>query len=336
MSRGNPKLVDVARRAKVSTATVSRVLSTPELVSDDTRQRVDAAVRELRYVPHGAARALRSRRTRAIGAVVPTLSNAIFANYTQALQKTLETLEYRLLLACNEYDPRSEESLVAPLIEHGIDGLVLVGRDHSARLFREIEQHSLPYVLTWTCSDARDRPCIGFRNKEAAARVADHLLDLQHREFAMIAGIVGGNDRARDRIEGVQSALAARGIRLAPDRLVERPYSLMAGREAMRKLMQMTPRPTAVICGNDVLAIGALAQCHAMHIEVPRQVSITGFDDMDMAAITTPPLTTVHVPAEMLGRLAAEYIVRKVARYETDTPGELEVDLVLRGTTGPA
>ncbi|OGA47614.1 MAG: hypothetical protein A3F74_23025 [Betaproteobacteria bacterium RIFCSPLOWO2_12_FULL_62_58] len=336
MAASSTKLIDVARLAQVSTATVSRALSNPGRVSAQALRRVESAVQQLRYVPHGAARALRSQRTRAIGAVVPTLSNAIFADYTQALHKALEARGYRMLLACNEYDPVSEEALVAPLLEHGIDALVLVGRDHSAGLFRNMEEHRLPYVLTWTTSDSSERPCIGFRNREAAAHVADYLIDLQHREFAMIAGIGRGNDRARERVEGVRMALAARGLQLKPARILESPYSFMAGRQAMRKLMSLTPQPTAVICGNDVLAIGALAECHAMGVDVPRTVSITGFDDMQMASITIPPLTTVRVPTEKLGQLAADYIVNRVEGAEGTVTPELTVDLVVRGTTGPS
>ncbi len=333
--RSHSKLIDVAKLAEVSTATVSRVLSQPDLVSAKTLQRVETAIRQLRYVRHGAARALRSQRTCAIGAVIPTLSNAIFADYTQALQQALEARGYRLLLACNEYDARTEEALVKPLIEHGVDALVLVGLDHSPRLFNEIEDHDLPYVLTWTAGTDTQRPCIGFRNRDAAARVAQYLLDLQHREFAMIAGITQDNDRARERIEGVQQALAERGMQIEPHHLLERPYTFMAGREAMRKLMSLVPRPTAVICGNDVLAVGALTECHAMKIEVPQAVSITGFDDMDVASITIPPLTTVRVPTKQLGRLAAEYIVNQVEGRESVIVPELDVDLVVRGTTAP-
>ena len=197
ISKSQSKLVDVARVAKVSTATVSRAISTPQLVSDTVRRRIDAAIRKLRYVPHGAARALRSQRTRTVGAIVPTLGNAIFANYTQALQKQLATRGYRLLLSCDEYDARIEQALVAPLIQHGVDGLVLVGRDHREALFRAMKDHDIPYVLTWTSGTRGRHPCIGFDNAAAAERVAGFLLDMQHRQFGMIAGMCKGNDRAR-------------------------------------------------------------------------------------------------------------------------------------------
>jgi LacI family transcriptional regulator len=335
ISKSQPKLVDVARVARVSTATVSRALSAPQLVSHTTRRRIDAAIRKLRYVPHGAARALRSQRTRTVGAIVPTLGNAIFANYTQALQKQLATRGYRLLLSCDEYDSRIEETLVAPLIQHGVDGLVLVGRDHREALFRAMKDHGIPYVLTWTSGTRGRHPCIGFDNAAAAERVACFLLDMQHRQFGMIAGICKGNDRARERVAGVRRALAGRDITLDPSRVLERPYTFAAGREAMHALMRLKPKPTAVICGNDVLAVGAMAECHAMGIDVPRTVSVTGFDDMDIASVVSPPLTTVRVPTEELGRAAADYIVARIESRPYAPLATMHVDIIVRGTVAP-
>ncbi len=336
MTRAQTKLIDVARAADVSTATVSRALSSPQLVSKAALRRVEAAIRKLRYVPHGAARALRSQRTRAIGAIVPTLGNAIFANYIQSLQKQLGTRGYRLLLSCNEYDAAMEQSLVAPLIQHGVDGLVLVGRDHTEAMFRALADHRIPYVLTWTAGGRSRHPCIGFDNAAAAQQVARFLLDLDHRRFAMIAGICKGNDRARERVAGVRRALSARGIALPSSHVLERAYSFGGGREAMRALMHLKPRPTAVICGNDVLAVGAIAQCQDMGIDVPRTVSITGFDDMDIAGIVTPPLTTVHVPNDELGRAAADYIVASIEGTGSAVLPAMPVEIVVRGTTAAA
>jgi LacI family transcriptional regulator len=333
--RRTSKIVDVARLARVSTATVSRALTQPQRVNADTLHRIEAAVKKLRYVPHGAARALRTRRTRTIGTVIPTLGNAIFANYTQALQQRLETYGYTLLLVCNEYDPRSEIDLVHPLIERGVEGMVLVGGDHLPQLFQMLDEYQIPYVLTWVWDQAQSRPCVGFDNRQAAAGVANFLLDLRHTRIAMISGITTGNDRARERVIGVREALTARGLSLAASYLLETPYTITAGREGMRALMRLSPRPTAVICGNDVLAIGAITECHSLGVEVPKQVSITGFDDMEMASTTLPPLSTVRVPTEDLGRSAADYIIARVTGHESIVNKELAVDLIIRGTTGP-
>ncbi|HET6493602.1 MAG TPA: LacI family DNA-binding transcriptional regulator, partial [Burkholderiales bacterium] len=207
-------LADVARLAKVSTATASRALTLPHKVKPHTLARVQHAVQALGYVAHGAARALASRRTRTIGAVIPTLDNAIFANTTHALQKTLDEAGYTLLLASHEFDADVELRVTRALIERGIDGLVLLGTSHHPDVFRMIEANRIPYVLTWALDPRGVHPCVGFDNRVAATRLADYLLEIGHREFAMISGITVNNERARERMEGVRQALATRGGRL--------------------------------------------------------------------------------------------------------------------------
>jgi len=144
-----------------------------------------------------------------------------------------------------------------------------------------------------------------------------------------------GNERAGERVEGVREALAAHGLGLGPGRLVEKPYTLGGGREGMRELLQAAPRATAVICGNDVLAIGALAECHGLGLSVPGDVSLTGFDDMEIAAAVAPGLTTVHFPTEELGGYAAQHLIARLAGEPFEPRLELPVELVVRGSTAP-
>ena len=329
------KLTDVARLARVSTATVSRALSQPQLVNAVTQKRIEAAAQRLRYVPHGAARALRSQRTHTVGAVIPTLDNAIFANATHALQKALEDRGYTLLLACHEFNLQAETKVTRSLLERGVDGLVLVGAEHDAGLFTLLTDFGVPYVLTWALDASGRHPCVGFDNRVAAMRVASYLLDIGHREIAMISGVVAGNDRARDRLAGVRDALEAHRIALHPQRVIEKPYTLAGGREAMQSLLKLTPRPTAVVCANDVLAMGAVMECHAHAIDVPQALSITGFDDMEAASILVPPLTTVRVPTRELGYAAAHQLLSRIDGAAGTPVTELAVDLIVRGTTAP-
>jgi LacI family transcriptional regulator len=333
--RKTARLAEVARLARVSTATVSRALMQPDKVKAVTAARIRQAVQALGYVAHGAARALASRRTHTIGAVIPTLDNAIFANTAHALQKTLDDAGYTLLLASHEFDAEVEARVTRALIERGVDGLVLLGTTHHPSVLRMIDTHQIPYVLTWALDAPGRHPCVGFDNRAAAIRVALHLLDLGHREFAMISGITSGNERAAERLEGVRQALAARAIEFGPGRVVEKPYTLTAGREGMREVMRDTPRPTAVVCGNDVLAIGALAECHAQGLTVPRDVSVTGFDDLEMAAVVTPALTTVHFPTAELGTFAGQHLLARLAGKPVEQRTELPVELIVRGSTAP-
>ena len=329
------KLSDVAELARVSTATVSRALTCPGKVKPATAARIRQAVQALGYVAHGAARALASKRTHTIGAVIPTLDNAIFAKTAHALQMTLDEAGYTLLIASHEFDAEVEARVTQALVERGVDGLVLLGATHHPSVLRLLDTQQIPYVLTWALDAAGRHPCVGFDNRAAANRIAGHLLELGHREFAMISGITAGNERAAERLDGVRRALAARGIVLGPGRVVEKPYTLSAGRDGLREVLRATPRPTAVICGNDVLAIGVLAECHAQGFAVPREISVTGFDDLEMSAVVTPGLTTVHFPTADLGTYAAQHLLARLAGKPFEMRTELPVELVVRASTAP-
>lgn len=330
------KLNDVARVAGVSLATASRALSAPHRLRPATLARVRDAARLLGYMPHGAARALASRRTNTIGAVLPTLDNAIFANSTQALQHELGAHDYQLLLGSHEYDSAREVQVTRALLERGVDGLVLVGTDHSPELYGLLSGFGGPYVLTWSLDESGHHDCVGFNNREVGARVVQYLYNLGHREFAMISGFTAHNDRARDRIIGVREALLARGIELAARRIVETSFSVQSGREALHAMLCSEAAPTAVICGNDILAQGALLEAGALGIEVPRALSITGVDDMELSAHLPPGLTTVRIPTSEIGRRAAQHILARLNGEKVATRIELAVDLVVRGSTAPA
>ena len=327
------KLSDVAEHANVSTATVSRVLNSPDKVAKKTRLQIQASIDELGYIPDGAARALASRQTKTIGVVVPTLDNAIFAVGIQALQRQLKRLGYTLIVASHEYDLAEELHEVRTLLRQGIDGVMLVGSKHDPQLHQLLESKKTPYVNCWAYNPDSNEPFIGFDNRKAAKKITEYLLDLGHREFAIIAGLTDNNDRATDRLQGSREAIEARGLTLAPGKTLKRAYSVKQGREAMRILLQDSQRPTAVICGNDVLALGALAECQAAGIQVPEEISITGFDDLDICSQLIPSLTTIHVPSAEMGKRSADYLVAKLNNESTLLHTEIDIDLMIRNTT---
>lgn len=329
------RLIDVARRAGVSTATVSRALNEPAKVRPELAERVRTVIREMGYVPHGAARALASQRSFAIGAIIPTLDNAIFARGIGALQQRLSESGYTLLLATSEYDMERELFQAEKMIERGIDGLMLIGDAHDQRLYEMLSAKGVPYINAWVYRDESPHPCIGFRNRAAAHHIASFLLDLGHRKIGMIAGISQGNDRAADRIAGVRDALAERDLSLDDSRLLERRYDISEGREGLRSLAGSSDPPTAIICGNDVIAFGVLFEAAAMGILVPEQLSIVGFDDLDLASQVSPALTTMHVPSLRMGSGAADYLLGCLAGDAPARVGELEASLIVRGTTAP-
>ncbi len=336
MRKFSARLADVAHSAGVSLSTASRAMAEPGLVRNDTREKVEKAAARLGYMPHGAARALASRRSRTIGAVLPTVDNPIFASATQAIARELGASGYTLLLAAYDYVSDTEVTVTRALLERGVDGLVLVGSDHPPELFQVVEQAGIPCEFTWTLDSSGYRHCVGFSNRLAAARATQHLLELGHRKFAVLSGHTASNDRARERLAGVREALAARGL-LAEERILETTFSLGHGRAALRELLD---RPagrdfTALVCGNDLLALGALLECQARGIRVPEELSITGFDDIELAAELPPGLTTLHVPSAEIGRRAAVRLLERLAGREVAREEQLPVELIVRGTTGP-
>jgi LacI family transcriptional regulator len=326
-------IVDVAAAAGVSISTVSRSLSGSTRVQHELVARVREAAATLGYIPDRVARALVQRRSNAIGAVVPTIDNAIFARAIQALQNRLDADGFRLLLATTEYEASRELAGVQALVEHGADGVVLVGAEHHPGVVPLLVAQRVPFVYTWTYEPDATVATIGFDNRNAMRRLTEHLLDLGHKRIAMIGGISAGNDRAAARIAGFQDAVGARKV--APAAIVQRGYTVQDGRAAARALLGLRPRPSALVCGNDILAFGALAEAQAMGVDVPRALSITGFDDLDLASHITPPLTTMRVPSAAMGRMAAEHLLARIAQRETSHAVALEVELIVRGSTGP-
>ncbi len=327
-----PTISDVALLAGVSPSTVSRVLNTPGSVAPAARDAVSRAVQTLAYVRHGAARALSSRRTHLIGAVVPTLDNPIFARCLDAMEKRLKAAGFGLLLTTNGYDADRELAGIQMLIERGVEGLMLVGAARSASVYDLLAANRVAHCLTWIAHAGPDHTCIGFDNHRAAERVAAYLCDIGHRRFGMIAGHTGDNDRAAARLAGVRAMLQDRGASLA---VSERAYTVSEGRDALRTLVRGDPLITAVICGNDILALGAIAEAIALGLRVPKDVSITGFDDLEIATCAVPPLTTVRVRAVEMGARTADCLMALIAKADTGGDVEIDADLIVRGSTAP-
>jgi LacI family transcriptional regulator len=330
-------LQSLAAASGISAATLSRVLNTPAQVRPALRERAEAVLRDAGYVPHGAARSLASRRTRTMGAIVPTVDSALFAKIVDGLQQAIHAEGYQLLLATSSYHPAREAAEVRALLERGIDALMLVGSERPPATYAMLQSRGVPFVSTCTYDAAAAWPTIGWDNARESARIADYLLDIGHRRFGVIAGIVADNDRAAGRVAGFRAALAQRGLALAPGALLERPYNVPAARDAMAALLRLPEPPTAVLCGNDILAYGALQECLWRDLHVPRDISITGFDNIEMAAHCRPGITTLDVPAFALGEMAARALLAAQAGLADASPAHvcIELELIVRGSTAP-
>ena len=332
--RSPVRLSDVARSAGCSAATVSRVLNSPESVNRDARLRVEAAVRELGYTRNGAARALRSRRSQMVGVILPTLRQPIYADFIGTLQDGLARQNYALVVTTSDYSPDRELFQARLLVERGIDGLVLVGHTHRPELYELLEIQDLPFLTTYTFWPEFPHPMVGFDNFAAMVRVVDHLHGLGHRDFAMLAGARKDNDRVEQRVAGAVAALAARGIDLPAERIVEEAFTIEGGRRGLARLFD-TGNPTALLCSSDVLAYGALIECRARRLDVPGRLSIVGYDSLQSSAHTVPALTSMEIPADEMAQRAAAYILARLAGRSHPARVEIHPRLVVRDTTAP-
>jgi LacI family transcriptional regulator len=331
----NIGLRDVARVAGVSTATVSRAMNSPETVSEELRARVASVARHLGWVPHGAARALATSRTGTIGAVFPTFTHGDFARAIQALQGELSKSGYTLLLACSEYDFDQEYEQVRKLIERGVDALLLVGEAHHRDLSELLRKKQIPYVNTFVYNPATHGTSVGPDNRKALYELTRYLIDLGHRSFGVVAQTSQNNDRAEARLQGIRDALAVQSIAIQPRHFVQGFWGINEGRQLFRRLVDKKPWPTAVICGNAYLTVGALLESQAMGIAVPETMSIVGYDDIEIMSELPIPLTTVRVLSDDVGRRAARLLVAKIEDRDIGDDFECAAEIIVRRSSGP-
>ena len=325
----------VAAQAGVSTASVSRALNNPNSVSPQLRARIAEAVERVGYIPHAPARELSSRRSLTLGAIVPTIDNTMFARGIASLQKYLSSVGYMLFLTTSGYDLEVELQQARNLISRGVDGLVLRGDCHHESLRKMLADYAIPFINVGVYRPDRPYPCVGADNEGAAHRAAMHLIELGHRRIGIVSALQRNNDRAGARVAGFHRAFAENGIQIRPEWHVEVPYTLDDAREAARHLLGLRERPTAVVCGNDVIAYGVLLEAERSGFSVPRDLSVVGFDDLDWSRHLRPSLTTIQVPTGATWQRAGEYLVRRLAGEQTIMHHEVDYSLIVRESTAP-
>lgn len=330
------KLKDVASRAGCSLATASRALNGNPTVGHAERDRVLAAATQLGYVPNNSARALRAQTKHLVGVIIPTLDHAIYAKMVDGLQDRLAQVGTSVIINTSGYDLDRESSQARLLVARGVESVVLVGAEHHPQTLETLARAGVSQILTYTGTPGEASGAVGFDNYASGASAARYLLDLNHRRFGMIAGLTRDNDRARLRRDGFVETILGAGISLDDVVALEAPYSIEAGGGAMRSLMQTHPRPTAVFCGSDILAVGAVKYCNGAGIAVPGVVSIIGFDNLEIAHVVEPELTTIDVPAREMGQMAAEAILEFKSTNQAGITKKLQTRLLIRQSTGPA
>ncbi len=334
-SGGNATIKEVARLARVSVATVSRVLNDKGPVRDETRQRILEVVRSLSYVPHGAARSLTTNQTDTLGVLLPDIYGEFFSELIRGIDSAARRRGYHLLVS-GSHEDREEVQAVLRTLRGRVDGLILMTPSTDMlEALRSVPSESLPTVLLNCPSTSLPFDSLNVDNRGGARAMVQHLFGLGHRRIAFIQGPLD-NHEARERLSGYRDAVRALGAELDPALEIRGDFSEEAGCRAGEKILEIRPRPTAVFAANDAMAIGCLYALREAGIAVPGELALAGFDDIPIARYMSPALTSVGVPIAELGALAMERLLDAMRQKGSRPPRHenLPPALVVRGSCG--
>jgi len=329
-----PTVKEVAERAGVSTASVSRALSGRGGVREPVRARILEAAQALSFRPNRAARDLRVRSSRAVGVLIPDIENPFFTSLVCGIEEVLGKTDYSLLLSNYNEDPELEERRLEVFRAEGVRGLIFAASRAPSRLYTELAKAGM--ALTAVSRETSRLPVdqVTVANQEGAYAATSHLIELGHKRIAMINGPLALTT-ARDRQAGYEQALREAGMSLDERLVIHSAFKQAGGQAAMRQLLLSAVRPTAVFAGSNLLTLGALQAIHELGWAIPNDIAIVGFDEMPWAMSLRPPLTTVAQPAFDVGRTAAELLLARVR--EPGLPRRqvvLETKLIVRSSCG--
>lgn len=337
MKSNKADIIAVANAAGVSPATVSRAMNHPDLVKLSTRTRIREAIEKTGYIRNRAAQAIHGKRSATIGLILPTVNNAIFAEVMQSFSDAVDAEGFTILIATHGFNLNRELYLLRKLMEHRVDGVALIGLDHAEATFNLLEQHNLPNIAIWNHDNESRISCIGVDNRHIGKIAAEHLLSLGHRRIGLVFPPTGDNDRARGRLDGAHEAINAAGAEIDPNWNITSLYSVSHAKAACLNQLEKHDAPTAILCGNDVIAHGVLYGLSRSGLRAPQDVSVIGIGDFPGSAEIEPTLTTIRLPARTIGRRAGEQLVRMI----TDSSHNALIREVLdgvesvRSSTGP-
>lgn len=324
---------DVARLAGVSVATVSRALSNPEKVSDESLEKVHNAIAQVGYRPNMLARNFRSARAYAVVVLVPDIANPFYSLFIRALEDRAQQKGYAVLLGDTRGTPEREMDYIRRVETRLADGIVQL-RPSSEKSQNNIPP-DIPCVNACGC-EYTTGPAIRIDNRAAAKTMVNYLISLGHKRIGVISGLKD-NPHAIDRLEGYKEALAEAGIPFEKDLIAEGDFTMWSGLNAAFQFCNMKVRPTAIFSMNDEMAIGAMQTLKNQGIRIPEDMSVTGFDDIAYSKYSDPSLTTISQPAEEMGKMAMDMLL-KVIEGEPLSQREcvLPTEFIIRKSTGPA
>ena len=324
-------LREVARRARVSPATVSRVLNDTAIVKGTTRSRVLKAIKDLEYSPNLHARVLAGAPSRSIGVIVSNIENPFFLDVYKAVETAARAGGYDVIMANTDYSSDRLISSIRTLAGHRLAGLAAIVSEMDAALLQELSSQQIPIVFYGIGTPHRNVTNIRVDYRRGMDKLASYLYSLGHRRIACL-GHHASLGPIRERLQAV-SAAAGRYRDLAVETVADAD-TLEGGRRAARAVLDRAPGVTALVCVNDVMAVGALRELRRRGCRVPEDVSVTGFDNVSLAQFTVPSLTTMHVPRDEIGRTIAECLLAE-APLAAAREFIIEPELVVRDSTGP-
>jgi len=308
-----PTMSDVARKAGVSTMTVSRALKDGASIAEETRDRIKRAVDDLGYVLDLSAGSLSSKRTGFIAALIPSINNSNFADTARGLTDALKGTGLQILLSYTDYSVDKEEQLIESMLRRRPEAIVVTGGKHTGRGRRLLENSGIPVIETWDLPSDPVQHVVGFSNAEASAALVRHLHSQGYRKIAFIGGTTNRDTRGADRRMGYERAMTELGLKdMRVISFGTPPITMKQGGEALAQLLNQWPEVEAAICVSDLSAFGALMECQRRKWAVPKKVAIAGFGDFEISSCSYPTITTVGVHCYDIGRQAGQLLLRAI------------------------
>lgn len=327
---------DIARLAGVSTATVSRTLRNPELVSESTRDKVMKAVNACNYRPNQMGISLRTKRTSNVVAIIPDITNPFIAAVVRSLEQVAQQHGYSLLLGDTQADLQRIKHYAGMVASRQADGIILFSQFMPFDFNEDGSPvHPLPPLVN-SCEDSGidNVHRVMIDNFAAAVTATEHLLSLGHTRIACITGPLNTNSSS-ERLKGLKDALNKQNLSLDSNYIIEGDHEMEAGLNGAKDLLALDNPPTAIFCFNDEMAIGAIASIQEQGLKVPEDVSVMGFDDIRFSRYINPSLTTIAQPTEQIGEQCMLQLLNQIKEEPSEMYIELPVKLVKRGSTGP-
>lgn len=325
----------IARKARVSTATVSRTMNGSSLVREDTAERVRKVIASLGYVPNGGARSLSSGRSSLIGVIISDITNPFFPDLIRSIEQLAADHSYDVIFANTNYDPTRLEHCIQRMMERRVDGIAIFTSEMHDKAVALLKRQSIPVAILKNQVQESSFRTIRVDHATGIREAVQHLIGLGHRDLAVIAGPTSLRSASRRR-ELFLAELAGNGLKLPSAWLLEGDHRVDGGHQAMLKLLNLKRRPTAILCSNDLTALGALNAIHEAGLHVPRDFSLIGFDDIDLVTIVRPQLTTIRIPRSEIATQAFFSLIAPRREGRAANPQVMiRTELIVRDSTAP-